>query len=179
MRQLGPKFKKMDFPRINLKRVIELKKESRISMVDITEKKDVIRKAIAEGIITLKKETIQRIRNGQIKKGDVLSTAKLAAINGIKKTSDLIFLAHLILITEIQVSIEINDDESHLKSTVTVKSIGKTGVELEAVMGVMISLLTIFDMCKYLEKNEDGQYETTTISDIRVIEKLKLEGFSK
>jgi len=156
-----------------------LKKESRISMVDITEKKDVIRKAIAEGIITLKKETIQRIRNGQIKKGDVLSAAKLAAINGIKKTSDLILLAHPILITEIQVSIEINDDESHLKSTVTVRSLGKTGVELEAVMGVMISLLTIFDMCKYLEKNEKGQYGTTDISDIRVIEKLKLEGFSK
>jgi len=148
-------------------------------MVDITEKKDVIRKAIAEGIITLKKETIQRIRNGQIKKGDVLSAAKLAAINGIKKTSDLILLAHPILITEIQVSIEINDDESHLKSTVTVRSLGKTGVELEAVMGVMISLLTIFDMCKYLEKNEKGQYGTTDISDIRVIEKLKLEGFSK
>ena len=156
-----------------------MKKESRISMVDITEKKDVIRKAIAEGIITLKKETIQRIRNGQIKKGDVLSAAKLAAINGIKKTSDLILLAHPILITEIQVSIEINDDESHLKSTVTVRSLGKTGVELEAVMGVMISLLTIFDMCKYLEKNEKGQYGTTDISDIRVIEKLKLEGFSK
>jgi cyclic pyranopterin phosphate synthase len=146
---------------------------SEIFMVDISEKPDVVRMAKAEGKIRLKKETIRTIKEERIKKGDVISAAKLAAINAVKKTSDMIFLTHPIPITDVDVSFEINEDESTIKLAVRVKSFGKTGVEIEALMGVMTGLLTIFDMCKYLEKDKLGQYHMTDISDIRVVEKTK------
>lgn len=148
-------------------------KDTNISMVDITAKPDVIRIAKAEGAITLKKKTLQTIREKRIKKGDVLTAAKLAAINAVKKTSDLILLAHPIPVTAVSVSLKIDEKQSAVKLTTEVQSIGKTGVELEAIMGVMAGLLTVFDMCKYLEKDEQGQYDTTKISDIRVVEKAK------
>jgi len=143
-------------------------------MVDITKKPEVVRIAIAEGIIKLKKETIQAITERKIKKGDVITAAKLAAVNAVKKTPELVFLAHPIPITSVDVSLEVNEEKSTVKSKVKVKSVGKTGVELEAITGVMASLLTVFDMCKYLEKNERGQYEVAEISNIRVIEKVKI-----
>jgi cyclic pyranopterin phosphate synthase len=142
-------------------------------MADITEKAEILRKATAEGKIYLKNHTIQAIKNEEIKKGDLFTNAELAAINSIKKTPDMIFLAHPIMITEIKVFIKILEEKSAIKSTVTVQSIAKTGVELEAIMGVMISLLTIFDMCKYLEKDEHGQYIHTNISEIKIVEKKK------
>jgi cyclic pyranopterin phosphate synthase len=153
---------------------IQVRIGSRISMADITEKAEILRRATAEGKIYLKSQTIQAIQNDEIKKGDLFSNAELAAINSIKKTSDMIFLAHPIRITEIKVYVEILEEESALQSTVMVQSIAKTGVELEAIMGVMISLLTIFDMCKYLEKDEHGQYGNTHISDINIVEKVKV-----
>ena len=146
---------------------------SRISMVDISGKPDVVRIAKAEGTITLKKKTIQTINEKRIKKGDVLTAAKLAAINAVKKTPDIVLLAHPIPITAVDVSLEVDEKRSTVKVVTEVQSIGKTGVELEAIMGVMAGLLTVFDMCKYLEKDEQGQYDTTCISDIEVIEKIK------
>ena len=143
-------------------------------MADITEKAEILRKATAEGKMYLKSQTIQAIKNEEIKKGDIFSNSELAAINSVKKTSDMIFLAHPIRITEVKVYIEILEEESAIKSTVTVQSIAKTGVELEAIMGVMISLLTIFVMCKYLEKDEHGQYIDTNISEIKIVEKIKI-----
>lgn len=150
-----------------------MSKDSKISMVDITTKPDVIRIAKAEGTITLKKKTLKAIEEKQIKKGDVLTAAKLAAINAVKKTPELVLLAHPIPITAIDVTAEIDEKQSTVKLATEVQSIGKTGVELEAIAGVMAGLLNIFDMCKYLEKDEQGQYDTTEISDIRVIEKVK------
>ncbi len=147
--------------------------ETKVSMVDIAAKPDVIRVARAEGIITLKRKTLTAIKEKQIKKGDVLTTAKLSAINAVKKTPDTVFLAHPIPITSIDVDTEIDEDKSAVKLTTEVHSLGKTGVELEAIAGVMAGLLNIFDMCKYLEKDEQGQYDTTIISDIKVIEKIK------
>jgi len=146
-----------------------------LSMVDITAKPEVMRVAVAEGTIRLRGETIQAIREGRVKKGDVITAAKLAAVNAVKKTPELVFLAHPIPITDVEVSIRLEEEASQVRSRVTVKSVGKTGVELEAVLGVMASLLTIFDMCKYLEKDERGQYPVTVISDIRVVEKVKRE----
>ena len=146
-----------------------------MSMVDITAKPEVMRVAVAEGTIRLRGETIQAIREGRVKKGDVITAAKLAAVNAVKKTPELVFLAHPIPITDVEVSIRLEEETSQVRSRVTVKSVGKTGVELEAVLGVMASLLTIFDMCKYLEKDERGQYPVTVISDIRVVEKVKRE----
>lgn len=144
-----------------------------MSMVDITGKPEVVRVASAEGVIRLKRETVLAIKEKRIKKGDVFIAAKLAAINAVKKTPDLIFLAHPIPITDIDVSLEIDEKQPGVKAVVKVKSIGKTGVELEAVTGVMVALLTVFDMCKYLEKNERGQYDVTNISGIRVVKKIK------
>ena len=142
-------------------------------MIDITQKPDVVRVAKAEGEIHLKKETIQAIKEKEIKKGDVFTAAELAVINAVKKTSELILLAHPIQITGIKVSLDLIEKQTSLKLGVEVRSIGKTGVEIEAIMGVMTGLLTVFDMCKYLEKDERGQYLKTNISNIRVIEKTK------
>ena len=150
-----------------------MKEEPKILMIDITEKPDVIRIAQAEGEIKLNTKTLQAIKEKKIKKGDVLTTAKLAAINAVKKTSELILLAHQIRITSTKVSFDLLEKQAILKLRIEVRSFGKTGVEIEALMGVMIGLLTIFDMCKYLEKNEEGHYLTTNISNIRVIEKRK------
>ncbi|MHA1269779.1 MAG: cyclic pyranopterin monophosphate synthase MoaC [Candidatus Helarchaeota archaeon] len=149
--------------------------KSKISMIDISNKEDILRIATAEGKIFLKQDTIKKILNNKIKKGDVLTAAELAAISAVKKTPDLIVLAHPIPIMKTDINFEINEDNNYILSRVTVKSIAKTGVELEAITGVMISLLTIWDFTKYLEKNETGQYPTTKISDVRVIKKQKLE----
>jgi cyclic pyranopterin phosphate synthase len=142
-------------------------------MVDITDKPEIVRVAKAEGTITLKPGTLRVILEKRVKKGDVLTAAKLAAINAVKKTSDLILLAHPILITGVNVWIEIDEGRADIKVITQVQSQGKTGVELEALLGVMAGLLTIFDMCKYLEKDTQGQYDGTTITNVRVIEKLK------
>ncbi|WEU40929.1 MAG: cyclic pyranopterin monophosphate synthase MoaC [Candidatus Odinarchaeum yellowstonii] len=146
-------------------------------MVDVTNKEDVLRVATAVGCIKLRKQTIEAIRKGEIKKGDPLINARYAAINAVKHTSNLIFLAHPIPITNVDVNFEINDEKCEISLEVTVKSIGKTGVELEALNGVMIGLLSIWDMCKYLEKDEKGQYTETEIKEVRVVrkEKFKLE----
>lgn len=146
---------------------------SKISMVDISEKKEIQRTAIAEGRIFLKKSTIEQIKNKTIKKGNVLINAQLSAINAIKKTPELIFLAHTIPISNVNVEFDIDIDKPFIKTTVSVKSIAKTGVELEAILGVQIALLTIWDMTKYLEKDEMGQYPSTRISDIVVLKKVK------
>lgn len=142
-------------------------------MVDITDKPEIVRVAKAEGVITLKQETLRTIREKRVEKGDVLAAAKLAAINAVKKTPDLILLAHPILITGVNVWLEIDEERATIKMILMVQSQGKTGVELEALLGVTVGLLTIFDMCKYIEKNAQGQYENTVISNVRVIEKLK------
>ncbi|MHA1799408.1 MAG: cyclic pyranopterin monophosphate synthase MoaC [Candidatus Helarchaeota archaeon] len=146
---------------------------SNISMIDISNKRDVLRIAIAEGKIKLKNSTIKLIINKKIKKGDVISAAELAAINAIKKTPELIFLAHPIPIMNVQTEFEINENNQFIKVRVEVKSFAKTGVELEAIMGVEIALLTIWDMTKYLEKDEEGQYPDTEILEIKVVKKIK------
>jgi cyclic pyranopterin phosphate synthase len=148
-------------------------------MVDITDKPEIVRIAKAEGVITVKQDTLQAIREKRVVKGDVIAAAKLAAINAVKKTPDLILLAHPILITGVNVESEIDDESGSIKMILTVQALGKTGVELEALVGVTTGLLTIFDMCKYLEKNAQGQYVTTHISNVRVIEKLKKDSTKK
>ncbi|MEM2109099.1 MAG: cyclic pyranopterin monophosphate synthase MoaC [Candidatus Odinarchaeota archaeon] len=149
--------------------------DSKITMVDISGKEDVLRVATAVGVIKLKKKTIEAIKKGEIKKGDPLVNARYAAVNAVKHTSSLIFLAHPIPITNVDVNFKINDEENSIRAEVTVKSIGKTGVELEALNGVMIGLLSIWDMCKYLEKDEQGQYVETEIKGVKVVKKEKLK----
>jgi len=149
------------------------KDEKLAGMVDITEKPEVFRKATATGSIRLQEATVEAIRKSQVKKGDVLTTARLAAILAVKDTPRLIPLCHQIPITGLEVNFEF--EERRVKATVTVTSEGKTGVEMEALTGVVAALLNVWDMVKYLEKDETGNYPETEIETIRVIEKRKGE----
>jgi cyclic pyranopterin phosphate synthase len=139
--------------------------------VDISDKKVVKREARAFGRIFLKEDTIEKIKNKEIKKGDPLEAAQIAAINAVKQTQYLIPLCHQIPITFVNTVFEIRKDS--IEATVEVRAEAKTGVEMEALVGVSICLSTIWDMVKYLEKDEEGQYPTTRITDIRVLEKVK------
>jgi len=141
-------------------------------MIDITDKKTIIRTAKASGKIILKEETIQRIKNNQVQKGDVFTIAKIAAINGVKKVSDLIPLCHPIPINHISIEYKIEDQNSISVSCI-VKSYAKTGVEMEALTGVSIALLNIWDVVKMYEKDEQGQYPNTYLTEIKVDEKIK------
>ncbi len=140
-------------------------------MIDISDKRDVVRIARAKGFIKLKPETVKLISEGKVPKGDVLGVAKTSAILAVKKVPELIPLTHPIHITGVNVRTSLLDDGVEME--VEVKSIGKTGVEMEALTGVAIGLLTIWDMTKGLEKNEQGQYPTTAIREIKVVEKVK------
>ena len=141
-------------------------------MIDITDKKNIFRTAKASGKIILKEETIQRIKNNQVQKGDVFTIAKIAAINGVKKVSDLIPLCHPIPINHISIEYKIEDHKS-ISVCCIVKSYAKTGVEMEALTGVSIALLNIWDVVKMYEKDEQGQYPDTYITEIKVNEKIK------
>jgi len=144
-----------------------------VSMIDISEKPHIKRTATAVGKIILTKNTINILREGKIKKGDPLVVGKVAAINAIKMTPQLIPLCHQIPITNIEFETEIED--TSITTKVTVTTIAQTGVEMEALVGVSTFLNVIWDMTKYLEKDEQGQYPHTKITDIEVIEKKKIE----
>ncbi len=145
--------------------------DERARMVDISDKRDVARRAVAVGEIKLKPETIEAITKKQIVKGEVLETARIAAIMAVKHTSSVIPMCHQIPITSVDVQFEINIDA--IRATVEVKSVGKTGVEMDALNGVSVALLTIWDMVKSEEKDETGNYPFTEIKNISVIEKSK------
>lgn len=148
-------------------------KDGRISMVDVTEKRDVRRTATAEGFIRLRRETIEAIKRDEVEKGDVISAAIIAGVMGVKKTPELIPLCHQLNITGVDVDVRIEDDG--LRVILSVSSVGKTGVEMEALTGVSCALLTIWDMVKSMEKDETGNYPETRIEGIRVLEKRKEE----
>lgn len=143
-------------------------------MIDISEKDTIIRIATASGKIKLKKETIERIVNKQVEKGDAFTIAKVSAINAVKKVPDLIPFCHPIPITNVDVDFDVEDNT--IKATCKVKSIAKTGVEMEALTGVSIALLNLWDVIKMYEKDEKGQYPSTQIYDIKVVEKIKEQG---
>ncbi len=140
-------------------------------MVDISKKEDVVRVAVAEGLIKLKEETLKAIREGNIPKGDVLSVATVSGILAVKRTPELVPMCHPIPITSVEIDFEFV--KGGLKVICTVKSVGKTGVEMEALTGVSVALLTVWDMVKALEKDESGNYPHTAIEWIRVVKKVK------
>ncbi len=142
-----------------------------LKMVDISEKPYSRREAEAEGRIILKGETIRRIREKRVEKGDVMEVAKVAAIQSVKKTPDILPLCHPIRITNVDVSHRIEDEFVEFK--VKVKAQEQTGVEMEALTGVSVALLTVWDMVKMYEKDESGNYPDTMIQDIRVRYKVK------
>ena len=123
-----------------------------LHMIDISEKEITLRTAKASGEIILNEQAFDSVLQLNNKKGDVLNTARIAGINAVKQTSNLIPLAHTILISAVSIEFKIEESLSKIHCYATVKSEGRTGVEIEALVGVEISLMTIYDMCKYLDR---------------------------
>jgi len=142
-----------------------------MGMVDVTEKPIIYRKAEAAGKIFLSQKTIEEILAGRIKKGDPLLVGEVAAMNAAKQTHLLIPHCHQIPLDTVTVDFQIS--ENAIDARCFVSAHARTGVEMEALVGVSLALNTLWDMVKYLEKNEDGQYPTTRITDIRVVKKEK------
>jgi len=140
-------------------------------MVDVSDKPVVKRIAEAEGEIWLQPKTIEKMRRGFIEKGDVFSAANIAAILAAKRTPELIPLCHLIPLSRVDISFNVH--EKYVTAKCTVVGECKTGVEMEALVGVSTALLTIWDMVKSLEKDENGQYPHTKISEIKISKKIK------
>jgi cyclic pyranopterin phosphate synthase len=146
-------------------------KEDRVHMVDIGEKSEVRRTATARGKIYLRDSTLTAIREGGVVKGNVLATARIAATLAVKDTPRLIPMCHSIPISSINV--DFAEEPGYIEAIVTVTSVGRTGVEMEALTGVSVALLTVWDMVKSAEKDEYGQYPCTQITEIEVTEKRK------
>lgn len=140
-------------------------------MIDISDKETILRIATASGKIELKEETIERIKSKKVEKGDALTVAKISAISAVKKVPDLVPFCHPIPISNVIIDFEIKDKT--IKVTCAVKSFAKTGVEMEALTGVSVALLNLWDVVKMYEKDEKGQYPSTQIYDIKVEEKIK------
>ena len=133
-------------------------------MVDITEKNVTERTAVAIGEIVMNKETLEAVKRGNIKKGDVLGVARIAAIMAAKQTQSLIPMCHNILLTNAKIEFSFDDEGKKILIKSTVKTTGKTGVEMEALTMVSIAGLTIYDMCKSMDKS-------MVIGEIRLVEK--------
>ncbi|MBM4427140.1 MAG: cyclic pyranopterin monophosphate synthase MoaC [Chloroflexi bacterium] len=147
-----------------MSKLTHLDEHGRAKMVDVSDKSDSTRTAIARGEIHMKKETLDLIRAGQIKKGDVLTVAQIAGITASKRTSDLIPLCHPLPLSKVDVDLELDDSLPGVVITATAKVTGKTGVEMEALTAVSVAALTVYDMAKAAEK-------TMRIQNIRLIEK--------
>ena len=142
-----------------------------IRMVEVSGKKEVKRAAKAKGRIYLREETVNLIREGKVEKGNVLTTAQVAATLAVKNTPGLIPMCHPLPISGVEVTFEFEKDS--IEATVEVRCVARTGVEMEAITGVSVALLTIWDMVKSAEKDGEGQYPVTRVEGIRVIEKKK------
>ena len=122
-------------------------------MVDVTEKPDTQREAVAKCLVRMKASTLERLKKGNIPKGDVLAVAQLAGIMGAKQTPHIIPLCHPLLIGDVKIEFSLDDKNSTVEITTTVKSLGKTGVEMEALTATAITALTIYDMCKAVDRS--------------------------
>ncbi|MBA4741185.1 MAG: cyclic pyranopterin monophosphate synthase MoaC [Azoarcus sp.] len=134
-------------------------------MVDVGAKHETRRVAVATGEITMLPATFAMVRDGTAKKGDVLGIARIAAIQGSKRTSELIPLCHPIPLTRVAVDFELEEADSRIVVSVTAETVGRTGVEMEALTAASVALLTIYDMCKAVDRG-------MTMSGIRLLEKL-------
>lgn len=139
--------------------------QGRAIMVDVGAKAETRRVAVATGVIRMQPKTLARIRAGDNKKGDVLGVARLAGIMGAKRTADLIPLCHPIALTRVSVNFDIEPAGHGIVCTATAETVGRTGVEMEALTAVSVALLTIYDMCKAADRG-------MVIENIRLLEKL-------
>lgn len=133
-------------------------------MVDVSEKADTARMAVAKGEVRMQKATLALIREGQLKKGDALGIAEVAGVMAAKRTSDLIPLCHPLALSQVEVDVSLDETLPGVVITATVKTTGKTGVEMEALTAVAVAALTVYDMAKAAEK-------TMHIGNIRLVEK--------
>jgi cyclic pyranopterin phosphate synthase len=147
-----------------MKELTHTDKAGRPRMVDISLKPETERRAVAKGAVKMKAATLDLIKQGQTKKGEVLATAQLAGIMAAKKTAELIPLCHPIAIDEVTVDFKLDEKSSAIEITSTAKSTGKTGVEMEALTATAVAALTIYDMCKAVDRGMN-------IENIRLVQK--------
>jgi len=145
-------------------KLTHIDESGRPRMVDITSKPDTHREAVAKGLVRMQPATLDLIKKGKSAKGDVLSVAQLAGIMAAKQTPNLIPLCHPILIGDIKIEFNMDEKESSIEITTTVESVGKTGVEMEALTATAIAALTIYDMCKAVDRG-------MRIENIRLVRK--------
>lgn len=147
-----------------MKKLTHIDERGKAKMVDVSQKPDQEREAVARGFIRLQAETLELIRQNQMKKGDVLTVAQIAGIQGAKRTSELIPLCHSLQLWKVDVKCSLQ--EKGVEAECTVLCVGKTGVEMEALTGVNVALLTVYDMCKAVDKK-------MILEDIRLVGKTK------
>ena len=147
-----------------MKKLTHVDEKGRPRMVDVTDKEETQREAITKGIVHMKAETLKLLQKGLLPKGDVLSVAQIAGIMAAKHTPSLIPMCHPLLLGEIKVEFEIDETRNAVLITSKVKNTGKTGVEMEAMTATAVAALTIYDMCKAVDKG-------ITIDSIRLVKK--------
>ncbi|MCD8566879.1 MAG: cyclic pyranopterin monophosphate synthase MoaC [Geovibrio sp.] len=140
--------------------------EGRSRMVDVTAKTDTVREATAKGRIIMKPETLKLVLESRMEKGNVFEVARVAGIMAVKKTGDLIPMCHPLNVTAVDVYFYPDTEKSEIEIEVTAKLTGKTGIEMEALTGVSVAALTIYDMCKAVDKG-------MVISDVRLMKKIR------
>lgn len=141
-----------------------INEQGRARMVDVSNKNETMREAVACGSVYMKRETLEKIKEGTIKKGDVLSVAQVAGIMGAKKTSAIIPMCHPIMISGCDITFSLNFEKNRVETTASVKNTGQTGVEMEALSAVSVACLTIYDMCKAIDRG-------MIVSDIMLMKK--------
>jgi cyclic pyranopterin monophosphate synthase len=139
--------------------------EGRARMVDVTDKGDSVREATARGLVRMKSSTLKLIREGGLSKGDVLAVAQVAGVMAAKRTPDLIPMCHPLAITGVDMKFRLDDEDSAVEIAATVRLAGKTGVEMEALTAVSVAALTIYDMCKAVDRE-------MVIERIRLVHKV-------
>lgn len=147
-----------------MKDLTHMDSQGRPKMVDVTQKKDTQRTAVAKGTVYMQPETLERILQGTLKKGDVLSVAHTAGIMAVKKTWDAIPMCHNIPISGVEMDMIPDTESSAIHISVKAVTYGKTGIEMEALHGVAVAALTIYDMCKAIDRG-------MRITDVRLVEK--------
>jgi cyclic pyranopterin phosphate synthase len=145
--------------------------EGNVRMVDVGDKPDSARRAVARGTVHLRESTVDAVRSNDVAKGDVLATARVGAVQAVKHTWETIPMCHQIPITNVDTDFDVRDDRVVLE--VAVETTGKTGCEMEALEGVTTGLNVVWDMVKAAEKDDDGQYPDTRITDVSVVSKEK------
>ena len=147
-----------------MEKLTHIDAKGRPRMVDVTEKPDTQREAVARGAVRMQPSTFQLLKKGEMAKGDVLAVAQLAGIMAAKRTPDLIPLCHPLLIGDVKVEFSLDEESSTVGITTTVQSTGKTGVEMEALTAAAVAALTIYDMCKAVDRG-------MRIENIRLVRK--------